>query len=66
MKQGFVLVPLCTVIVTFMCAQDGYAVSELSEKEYGIVAESAFYFYGERSPDSSRWVFFPDCEEEAG
>jgi hypothetical protein len=58
-----------SIVVAFVLlgyAQDGYSVTELSEEEYTLIADSAFYYYGERSPDDSRWILFPDHEEEVG
>jgi len=66
MKNRYNLFVSCMLFVTVGLAQDGYSVTELSEEEYNVITDSAFYFYGERSPDDRRWVLFPDCEEEAG
>ena len=60
---------VCTIwMLSLPCifAENGFSVTELSEEEYTTVADSAFYHYGEDSPDEKRRVLFPDCEEEAG
>lgn len=55
---------LITSVIGF--AETEYDVVELSDEEYDSLSAEAFYFYGDTSPDDSRWVLFVDHEEEAG
>lgn len=65
MKNKYRLFVICIMFLTLAFAQDGYTAAELSEEEYNLLVDSAFYFYGEHSPNDSRWILFPDHEEEA-
>jgi len=66
MKNAIIFVSLWMLSTTFISAQDRYTATELLEEEYNRVTDDVFYYYGEHSPDDSRWILFPDHEEEVG
>lgn len=63
MVRFFLAIFFTTSICAF--AETEYEVVELSDAEFDSLSVEAFYYYGDRSPDDSRWVLFVDHEEEA-